>query len=123
MQLKSWTKYSIKKSAHILTISESSKKDIVKFYGIPPQKITVTYIGYDTETFKPVTDQNRIHEVLSKYNFKQPYILYLGTLQPRKNIVRLIQAFKLISLQLFGSANTRLEKINKGITVRLLIST
>jgi glycosyltransferase involved in cell wall biosynthesis len=114
MQLKSWTKYSIKKSAHILTISESSKKDIVKFYGIPPQKITVTYIGYDTETFKPVTDQNRIHEVLSKYNFKQPYILYLGTLQPRKNIVRLIQAFKeLVSQENYSQMGLKLVIVGK----------
>jgi glycosyltransferase involved in cell wall biosynthesis len=94
LQLKSWTEYSVKKASHIITISESTKSDIVKYYGVPSNTVTVTYLGYDTETFKPVEDQNQIKKVLDKYGFKQPYILYLGTLQPRKNIVRLIQAFK-----------------------------
>ena len=70
LQLKSWTKYSIKKASHILTISESSKKDIVKNYTIDPHLITTTYLGYDTETFKPVTDDNKIAAVLNKYGFK-----------------------------------------------------
>ncbi|MDQ3098564.1 MAG: glycosyltransferase family 4 protein [bacterium] len=114
IQLKSWSKYSIKKASHILTISESSKQDIVKYYGIEPHKVTVTYLGYDTETFKPVEDQEKIRTVLDKYGFKQPYILYLGTLQPRKNIVRLIQAFKdLISQDNYSHIGLKLVIVGK----------
>ncbi|MDQ3239364.1 MAG: glycosyltransferase family 4 protein, partial [bacterium] len=92
--------YSVANASKIVTISESSKLDIIKYYKVDPKKIVVTYLGYDTETFQPVTDRNKIQEVMKKYNIAQPYILYLGTLQPRKNIVRLIQAFKLLTSDL-----------------------
>ncbi len=100
IQLKQWTSYSVANASKIVTISESSKLDIIKYYKVDPKKIVVTYLGYDTETFQPVTDRNKIQEVMKKYNIAQPYILYLGTLQPRKNIVRLIQAFKLLTSDL-----------------------
>lgn len=51
-QLKSWTEYSVRKAAHILAISESTKKDIIARYGVRPEKITVTYPGYDKEKFE-----------------------------------------------------------------------
>lgn len=114
MQLTSWTKYSVKNARHIITISESSKRDIVNFYKVSPDHVTVTYIGYDTETFHEVTDQTQIDTVLNKYGFKQPYILYLGTLQPRKNIVRLIQAFKdVISQEKYSNLGLRLVIVGK----------
>ena len=99
MQLKSWTKYSVQKAKHVLTISESTKKDVVKYYQYPTDNITVTYIGYDTETFAPVLDEERIESVLAKYGIARPYILYLGTLQPRKNILRLVRAFHMLVAQ------------------------
>lgn len=114
MQLRDWTKYSVKKASHIITISESTKKDVVNYYKVPAQKITVTYIGYDTETFHPITDQNEIQPILDKYGFKQPYILYLGTLQPRKNIVRLIHAFKdLVSQDNYSNLGLKLVIVGK----------
>src|SRR3990170_5789809 len=51
-QLTNWTKYSIKGATHILAISKSTKDDIVKNYAVDPEKITVTYIGYDKKLFK-----------------------------------------------------------------------
>ena len=98
-QLKSWTKYSVKKSSRILAISESTKADIVKYYNYDPSRITVTYIGYDTETFKPVKDERIIGNVLEKYGIARPYILYLGTLQPRKNLTRLVRSFHMLMEQ------------------------
>jgi glycosyltransferase involved in cell wall biosynthesis len=99
LQLKAWTRYSVNKSTRILAISESTKNDIVKYYNYDPDKITVTYIGYDTETFHPITDDSLIDSVLEKYGIKRPYILYLGTLQPRKNLTRLVRAFHLLMQQ------------------------
>ena len=94
-QLQDWTKYSVKKAKRILTISEHTKKDIVKEYSIDPQTIIVTYPGYDKTKFSPpaVGSELRIKEIKDKYKIENDYILYVGTLQPRKNIVRLIQAF------------------------------
>jgi glycosyltransferase involved in cell wall biosynthesis len=51
-QLKSWTAYSVRKAAKILTISEATKNDIIKYYKATKDKIVVTYPGYDREKFK-----------------------------------------------------------------------
>ncbi len=87
-QLKYWTRYSANQACHIITISENSKKDLIELYKIKPEKITVAYPGYDHERFNL-----KVKKTSDKYG---DYILFLGTLQPRKNIERLIEAFKLL---------------------------
>lgn len=91
-QLTNWTKQSIEKASQIVTISQSSKKDIIKTYKIDPKKVTVCYPGYNEELFRPVSDKQKIAQVLDKYQIDSPYILFIGTVQPRKNLKRLIQA-------------------------------
>lgn len=95
-KLTNWTKYSANESAHIITISQSSRKDIEEFYKVPEKRITVAYPGYDEKVFKPVTDQNEIEKIKSKYGISGSYIIYIGTIQPRKNLLRLIQVMKSI---------------------------
>src|SRR3989337_3914192 len=95
-QLTNWTKYSIKSAKHILAISNSTKDDIVKNYDVDPEKITVTYIGYDQELFKPQS-KDKIESVKKIYKIKGDYLIFVGTLQPRKNIVKLIEAFEKIT--------------------------
>lgn len=92
-QLKKWTPRSIKKAKKVLTISQFSKAEIVKFYKVKPEKIRVVYPGFNKELFHgkiPITKQNQIKR---KYNVSGSYLLYVGTLQPRKNLTRLIKAF------------------------------
>lgn len=101
-QLKRWTKYSAKNAAHILTISESTKKDIVKYYNIPTSKITVAYPGVN-DIFKKDVLEKDITAVKDKYKINKQYIFTLGTLQPKKNLPRLIQA-----LSQFNSPNLSL---------------
>jgi glycosyltransferase involved in cell wall biosynthesis len=84
-QLTKWTKYSVGKASKIFTISKASKDDIIKEYKVPGQRIAVVYPG-----IKAISDMNVIKE---KYEIKKDYVLFVGTLQPRKNIVRLIEAF------------------------------
>ena len=91
LQLTSWSKYSIKNSKHIIAPSKSTKEDIAKNYKIAPSKITVTYEGYDKSRFKP-PPQTRINLVKKRYRIKNNYIIFVGTIQPRKNIERLIEA-------------------------------
>lgn len=95
-KLKNWTKYSILNADHIVTISRSTKKDIIKNYKIDPQKITVAYPGFDEEVFKPIKDQDRVKDVLDKYKISGRYVIYVGTVQPRKNLIRLMDAIKKI---------------------------
>jgi len=86
LQLTNWTKYSVKKAKKIIAVSNSTKKDLVNVYNLPEDKIEVVYNGY--EKFNRVKSSNFKGKQISK-----PYILYVGTLQPRKNISILLQAY------------------------------
>lgn len=99
-QLKNGTKSSVENADHIITISNFSKQDIIEQYGISNNKITVAYPGYDKDRFK-IKDlpagkaglRLKIQETKRKYKIGESYIIYIGTLQPRKNLIRLIEAF------------------------------
>lgn len=101
-QLTNWTKFSIQNSDHIMTISNSSKQDIIKEYKIDEKKITVVYPGYDRKLFYNKKEKfsskggsssgRKVEEVKKKYQIGDNYIIYIGTLQPRKNLIRLIEA-------------------------------
>ncbi len=92
-QLINWTKQSIKKSSHIITVSQFSQDEIVKTYHLNPQKITIAYNGVDTP---PQIDSKTQNKILSDYSLKtNNYFLYLGTLKPNKNIPFLVKSFAL----------------------------
>lgn len=95
-KLTNWSKYSVKTADHIVTISNFSKKDIIKNYHIEKQKITVAYPGYDEEFFPPKNDTEIIENLKKKYAIHGDYAVFVGTIQPRKNIARLIEAFSKI---------------------------
>ena len=93
-QLYNWqTDLAIKNSRHLITISESTKNDLVKFKGVPADKITVTYLGAE-EYFRPIKNHNLIKRTLAKYNIIKPFVLTVGTLEPRKNLLRLLQSWQ-----------------------------
>jgi len=98
-QLTFWEKYSVKKASRIVTISESTKKDLIKFYQYPADRITVAYPGFDKfeiQTSSPETN-SQIEKIKKKYKISKDYLLYLGTLQPKKNLTGLVQAFNLLT--------------------------
>jgi len=86
------TGWNAHRSAHLLVDSEATKADLVARYRVPPEKMTVVYPGWD-ETLRPLTDAAALAAVRARYGLEQPYILHVGTLQPRKNLVRLVEAF------------------------------
>ncbi len=88
-QLKNWTAYSVKKAARIFTISKASKDDIIKYYHVSEERVVVTYPGTDEKVVS-------MQDIREKYGLKGDYILSVGTLQPRKNFVKLIEAFSKI---------------------------
>ena len=92
-QLKRWTAYSVKKARQIIAVSQNSKKDLIRFYRLPDEKISVVYNGYDRERFSPKKNKREIGRARKKYQTGADYLLYVGTLQPRKNIISLIKAF------------------------------
>jgi glycosyltransferase involved in cell wall biosynthesis len=75
-----------------LVDSQATKADLVTHYHTPPEKITVAYPGTD-EALTPVRDLAAVEAVKARYGVAGDYFLYLGTLQPRKNLSRIITAF------------------------------
>lgn len=86
------TRWNARAAAHVLADSEATRADLVRIYGIPSAKVTVAYPGYD-ESLAPVRDPAVLTAVRDRYGISGEYFLYLGTLQPRKNLARLVQAF------------------------------
>lgn len=84
-----------RKADKIITLSYSTKNDLVNFYKIPPSKIEVIYCSVD-HFFKPINESVTLQKVLKKYNITQQYILFVGALQPRKNIQKLIEAYVML---------------------------
>ena len=78
----------------IIAVSESTKNDLVELYKINPEKIKVIYSGVSLES-GIWNLEFRVTKVKEKYNLPEKYILYLGTLEPRKNIIGLIKAFEI----------------------------
>ncbi len=91
-QLTTWTRQSVEASSAVITISESSKNDIVEHYKLKRSKVTVAYPGYDHTVFRPIDDKEKIASVQKKYRIVGNYIVFIGTVQPRKNLIRLIEA-------------------------------
>lgn len=92
-KLKNWTKYSLEKAKKVIAVSNTTKKDIVKFYNVHEDKIEVVYNGYEkTSPYLPSLNKEE------KKGWSK-YILYVGTLQPRKNVDCLIDAYNLFRKQ------------------------
>ncbi|MFA6082390.1 MAG: glycosyltransferase family 1 protein [Patescibacteria group bacterium] len=87
-----WMPFSYNYGDHFITISNHSKKDIMERMHIPADKITVTYEAAD-ERFRLPVSADKKHEVCAKYGIKPPFLLDVGTLNPRKNLEFLIKAF------------------------------
>lgn len=84
---------SVARAVHVLADSLATKNDIVELFGTQPDKITVLYGGVDAH-FAPVREPDRLAAIRARYGIGQgPFILGIGTIQPRKNYIRLIQAF------------------------------
>lgn len=92
------TRFNARSAAHVLADSQATRDDLVRFTGVAADKITVVHLGRD-ESLAPVHDAQRLASVQQRLGISQPgqpaapYILYVGTLQPRKNLVRLVDAF------------------------------
>jgi len=83
------TRYSARRANHVLADSMATKADLIHHYNISSEKITVVYPGINP-ALKPTPLANRVRE---RYKLPERYLLFIGTLQPRKNIERLVQAF------------------------------
>lgn len=90
------TEYAARHATQLIAVSEFTKKDLINKLGVPAERISVVYEGVEPVN-KP--SENDIQVVKQKHNLTGPYIVFIGTIQPRKNLVRLIQAFAQIADQ------------------------
>ncbi|MBT4722701.1 glycosyltransferase family 4 protein [Candidatus Falkowbacteria bacterium] len=82
----------IKRSADkIITVSHFSKQDLVKTYNINPEKIKVIWNGYDDEKYRPIEGARQ--KLKEKYNITDPFVLFVGRIELKKNVPRLVEAF------------------------------
>lgn len=91
-QLRLTVRRTAQKAAQILTLSEFSRRDIIETYGVDPERLFVTPPASPAH-FAPVTDETELRRVRTIYGIQRDYILALGSIQPRKNLVRLINAY------------------------------
>ena len=92
-QLRLTVRRTAKKAAQILTLSEFSRRDIIETYALDPERVFVTPPAAPSH-FVPVTDVTELRRIRMTYGIQRDYILALGSIQPRKNLVRLIKAYE-----------------------------
>jgi len=115
-------KRSVAEANAVMVISECTKRDVVKHLGVPESKIHVTYCGTSSR-FQPISSEQRC-PVLKKYQLPTDgYLLYVGNIEPRKNLVRLVEAYALLKKQttcqfpliLAGGAGWKNDGVHKRI--------
>lgn len=88
-------KSSVKRANYIIAVSQNTKKDIIKFTEVDPQKILVIYEAPD-KRYKIIKNKKMLDIIRKKYNLYFPFMFYSGSLSPRKNPIRLVKAFNQI---------------------------
>jgi glycosyltransferase involved in cell wall biosynthesis len=86
------TNWSVRAASQLIAISGATRDDLIHYAGARPEKISVVSHGVSPR-FRPIEDQDALAAAQAKYGVTPPYFLYVGTIQPRKNLVRLLEAF------------------------------
>jgi len=85
----------------IASVSDYTRQDLIRLLGVRPEKITTIYPGVDTQIFNPSISETSLREVRNKYSLPGDYMLFLNTLEPRKNLSNLIKAFDALDNETF----------------------
>lgn len=93
LQLKLTVRRTARKAARIATVSEYSRQDILRTYELPPEKVVVTYNGVEPHFSPRPNSADESSQIRRRFGVERDYILAVGSLQPRKNLIRLIRAY------------------------------
>lgn len=91
-QLRLTVRHSARRAARILSLSEHTRHDIIETYGLKPQRVTAIPLAAP-EHFGPISDTRELQRVRHNYGIDRDYILSVGSIQPRKNLARLVRAY------------------------------
>lgn len=109
----------INRADKLIAVSEFTKMTLVEKMHVPAHKITVAPLGVDHENYQPDLDVDKLRDVRNNYNLPGNFILFIGTVEPRKNLSRLIEAFELIdepiSLVIAGKLGWKYNALLKQI--------
>ena len=86
------TSFNVRAATHVIADSEATQRDLIEHCQAQAERINVIYPGYDP-SFRPVRDETRLNSLFERYAIRAPYFVHVGTLQPRKNLVRLLESF------------------------------
>jgi glycosyltransferase involved in cell wall biosynthesis len=91
-QLRFTVRRSARKAARIISLSEHGRRDVIATYGISPEFVTAIPIAAPRQ-FEPIEDEKELQRIRHTYGIAQDYILSVSSIQPRKNLTRLISAY------------------------------
>jgi glycosyltransferase involved in cell wall biosynthesis len=86
------TYVAIRRAAAIVTVSHSARRDLLRLHGIAPERVSVVHEAA-SPVFRPIADRAALDGVRAKYGLPDRFILYVGAIEPRKNLTRLMSAF------------------------------
>jgi len=112
LQLRLTVRSSARRAARILSLSESARQDIIETYGIAPERVTTIPLAAPAH-FAPVTDERELQRVRHTYGIVGDYILSVGSIQPRKNLTRLVRAFACLRHERTGVKLPKLVIVGK----------
>ena len=111
-------KSACEKADKIIAVSKQTKKDIINFFCIPEEKISVVYQGCN-KAFQIQINQNQKQFTLKKYNLPKKYLLYVGTIEERKNLITLLKTLKELpnqNLVIIGNGKSYKKKCLKFVS-------
>jgi glycosyltransferase involved in cell wall biosynthesis len=115
------TTLSARRATRVVAISGATRDDLVRYDRVPPRRISVVHHGR-APWFQPVADAGRIAEVRQRHGLDRPYFLFVGTLQPRKNLERLLAAFDRVAvdrvdvvLALVGAGGWQPDRLERAL--------
>ena len=86
---------SLRRASAVIVPSEAARQDLERFYGIDPERVRVIHHGTDAEAFAPSIPPE-VEEIRSRFAIEGPYVIFLGGLEPRKNLEMLVRGFGMI---------------------------
>jgi len=90
--------HAIKKSAKIIVPSKNIKEEVISTFRIDPSKVVVTYEAAEEEYFDNQKLETRNPKLLNEYHIKTPFMIYVGNAYPHKNLEKLLEAFKILTI-------------------------
>jgi glycosyltransferase involved in cell wall biosynthesis len=86
-----------RRATRVIAVSSYAARGAVRFTGVDPDRVDVVYLGVDLDRFSPARDVSADQDVLARLGVRPPYVFWVGTIEPRKDLPTLIEAFAAVA--------------------------